>query len=299
LENQDQPSQEAIFRRVKGFYPRGTRFVVLPMDMDFMGAGRAPLDYPKQLEGLAALHAAYPDVVIPFVAADPRRPDVETLVREYVERHGFGGIKLYPPLGYWPFDDRLRPIYAYAQQRGLPVLTHCARGGAYFKGAVTEDMRRHPRTGRRLGGDDNQTFTDHYTHPTNFVPVLEEFPRLKLCFAHYGGGEEWRSHLSDPWQDGDEKSWLAEINDILRNPAWPDVFADVSATAASPRSHALLKMLIEAEDTGSRILYGSDFYMVQRDATEREFSINLRGYIGEANWRKIAVDNPLRFLAPI
>jgi predicted TIM-barrel fold metal-dependent hydrolase len=187
-------------------------------------------------------------------------------------------------------------VYAWAEERGVPVLTHCSRGGVHFKGRITEEMRRHPRTGRRLEGRGAGAFTDHYSHPAAFVPVLEEFPRLKLCFAHYGGGEEWRRHLSDPWYEGDKQSWVSEVNDLLRNPSWPNVYADVSATAADTRTHGLLKMLIEGPDTGPRILYGSDFYMVQRDATEREFSIHLRGYIGEANWRRIAEENPRRFL---
>jgi hypothetical protein len=48
----------------------------------------------------------------------------------------------------------------------------------------------------------------------------------------------------------------------------------------------------------TRILYGSDCYMVQMDKSERSFSVNVRGYLGEANFRQIAQDNPREFLAP-
>jgi len=36
--------------------------------------------------------------------------------------------------------------------------------------------------------------------------------------------------------------------------------------------------------------------MLQRDTTEREFSISLRADVGEESWELIAHENPMRFL---
>ena len=48
-------SQAQVFEVVRGFYPEGTRFVVLPMDMTFMGAGSVPESIDLQHEQLAKL----------------------------------------------------------------------------------------------------------------------------------------------------------------------------------------------------------------------------------------------------
>jgi hypothetical protein len=53
------------------------------------------------------------------------------------------------------------------------------------------------------------------------------------------------------------------------------------------------------QDVGVRekTLFGSDFYMVQQDVSERAFSLNIRAALGEADFKLIAEDNPKRFLS--
>jgi hypothetical protein len=67
--------QDNIFRRIKNQYPEGTGFVVLPMDMEFMGAGKVRKPYRKQMEELATIKASKPfsEIIYPFVFVDPRR----------------------------------------------------------------------------------------------------------------------------------------------------------------------------------------------------------------------------------
>ncbi len=292
----NRPSQTSIFEFVMSFYPQDTRFVALSMDMDFMGAGTAPVPYVGQIQELAALKSRYPNELRPFVAADPRRNGVADLVKEYIEQHGFAGIKLYPPLGFWPFDARLDPVYEYAQRKEIPITAHCSPGGVHYMGKITDAMPTDPRSGTPLSSASGDELPQLYAHPANYREVLRRFPRLKLCFAHFGGGREWQRHLRDPWRPGNTQSWLGEILNLLREPQWPNLFADVSSTAADPNNLALMKVLIEDPQIGPRVLYGSDYYMVQREVTEREFSVNFRAFVGEANWDKVAVQNPTRFL---
>lgn len=40
----------------------------------------------------------------------------------------FKGIKIYPALGYFPFDEDLLPLWAYCEQRNIPITTHCIEG---------------------------------------------------------------------------------------------------------------------------------------------------------------------------
>ena len=291
------PGSAAIFELLQAYYPAGTKFIVLPMDMDFMGAGLAPQPYLKQLEELRTLRAnpKYRDAIVPFVAADPRRPNLLEIVRRHVEEHGFGGIKIYPPLGFFPFDDALDPIYDYAQRTGLPVLTHCSRGGVYSRVPIDRQPRVHPKTGDPLPGRNAEEYAENFAHPDNYRWVLERYPRLKLCLAHYGGGSEWKRYLEEPWTGVGPTNWLTLVSSLIEN--YDNVYADVAYTACDAKHHPMMKVLINTPKLRERILYGSDFYMVQMDVTERQFSVGLRAYLGEADYRQIAVENPKRFLS--
>ncbi|HEY84962.1 MAG TPA: amidohydrolase family protein [Chloroflexi bacterium] len=289
-------SQKVIFQSIRAFYPRDAKFVVLALDMDQMGAGEAPKDYLHQLAELESLRGQYPQAIIPFINADPRREGVAELVKEYIDHRHFGGIKLYPPLGYYPFDEGLHDVYRFAEERRIPVITHCSRGGITFKGKVTPQMRRHPKTGKRLEGTHPSTFSDNYTHPENYRWVLEEFPNLKLSFAHYGGGKEWKEYLHRPrFSEGTDKSWLKIISDFIES--YPNIYADIAFTAVDDSLWPLLKVLVNTPQLREKILFGSDAYMAQLVGSEREFSIGIRGALGEADYRQIAEINPKRFLA--
>ncbi len=289
-------SQAEIVQEAMRYYPADTRFVVLAMDFEFMKAGKSSQSYEKQLAELRELKVQYGDRILPFVAADPRRPEVFRVVREHLEEHEFAGIKIYPPLGYYPVDEGLREVYEYAQENGVPVLAHCSRGGVYYKGRIKPEMRRHPRTGEIFKERKNKAFTDHYTDPRNYKYVLEEFPELKICLAHYGGVEEWKKYLRDPWPSEDlEESWLSLISELIRK--HPNVYTDISFTASEKRFWPLAKVLLNTESLQDRILFGSDFYMVRIKAKERVFAVELRAAVGEPEFRRMAEANARAFLS--
>ncbi|MBN1980749.1 MAG: amidohydrolase family protein, partial [Chitinivibrionales bacterium] len=133
-------SQEEIFKLISGLYPYGTRFAVLTMDMAFMGAGPVRQDLPQQVEELGRLTRKYPDRIIPFVAVDPRRPDRLDIVKYGCDEFGFRGIKIYPALGFLPYDTRLEAVYRYCIDHGLQVFTHASPNGIHYRGKVTPEM---------------------------------------------------------------------------------------------------------------------------------------------------------------
>ncbi len=292
LETGGEDRQEDIFLKARSAYPHDTRFVALSMDMDRMGAGDTPQPFLAQLKELAELKVDHGDQIIPFVAADARRPNVSDLVRTQIEDNGFRGIKLYPPLGFAPFGERLQGVYTYAEQNEIPIITHCSRGGIYFKGEITEEMRLHPRTGEMSTSEDRREIFAQYSEPQNYRQVLEEFPKLKLCLAHYGGDKEWRRHLSDP---ENPESWLNVISDLIAG--HENVYADISFTAHEPDFFSLIGEIMETEKLREKILYGSDFYMVRLEASDNEFMMNLREAIGDDAFRQMAVINPVKFLS--
>jgi predicted TIM-barrel fold metal-dependent hydrolase len=278
-------TQREVFQTVRAYYPLSTRFVVLPMDMAFMGYGKPRKNIHEQHRELEAL-AADPDFgqqVIPFAAVDPRHAGIVDTTKDLVNNHGFRGIKLYPPLGYNPNDPTLRLVYEFAQQAGIPVMTHCSKGGVRSK-----DMPK----------EDSTALTD----PDQYKVVLRDFPELRLCLAHFGGDMEWKRYRDDPWDETSteaDKSWLGKIFDMVKSGDYPNLYTDISYTIFDFDKNVDILRVLMARDPAlvERILFGSDFFMVEREKfSERTLSMSLRARLGEDLFQKIAETNPERYL---
>jgi predicted TIM-barrel fold metal-dependent hydrolase len=300
-------TQPEVFEIVRGFYPESTRFVLLPMDMTKMNAGGVAVGIDAQHAEIAALRSAYPDsIVIPFAAVDPRHDDIVEKTIALIEQHDFRGLKLYPPTGYHPYDPRLWPLYDYAEQHNLPVLTHCSRpASVQYRGKPTPEMLTDPVTSELLDLGRFELLT-RFTDPDAYKPLLRKYPKLRVCLAHFGGAGDWTRYLDKPWHsetDMPQKSWLAKILDMLRSDTYPNLWTDVSYTLYANDEHVyLLKVLLTDPKVSSRVLFGSDFYVVENaELEERRRSVRLRAVLGEELFNTIARENPKRFLgeAPI
>ncbi len=231
--------QNTILSKLKSQYPSGTGFIILPMDMDYMSAGNSKTRYRDQMEELAKMmnKKIYKNIIYPFVFADPRRMvkvsdenryregDKEyftwsfqnnkitlgdCFIKEYIETHGFRGIKIYPALGYYPFDEKLLPLWKYAADNNIPILTHCIRGTIFYRGEKKDKWNKHPVFQQAMGvsnNDDADGFKDdekledekgvkyeplvlsqfrnvdfsiNFTHPMNYLCLLEEELLRKL-----------------------------------------------------------------------------------------------------------------------
>lgn len=278
--------QRVIFDKIRVQYPENSRFVILPMDMEFMQAGKPIIRYEDQLNELALVRDAYPQAVIPFFAADPRRENLMDLFHEYVGKRGFRGIKLYPNLGYFPNDAKLMELYRLCEVQKIPVLAHCSPGGIRRKGLSHEQAK-------------------NFANPANYEDVLKTFPNLHFCLAHFGGVEEWERQITGQSRsEGAEETWLATILKMMTDGSYPNLFADVSYTVfcQSPSDRAFnyfdyLKVLLADKKVADHVLFGTDFYMVEQEKySEKEVSLALRSHLGEEMYFKIAHDNPRVYL---
>lgn len=286
-------SQEIIFKRCKIFYPEDTRFIVLAMDMAYMKAGKVPRKYEDQLIELGQLKDSMPQI-IPFMHVDPRRTGVLNLLKKSVEELGFQGVKLYPPLGYFPYDTRLYPIYEYCEEMDLPIITHCSPyGPVHYKGKkkdLIESLREYmPQIEGK--GKNNKELCSYFINPLNYIKVIEKFKKLRICFAHFGSDYYWDKYIHHP----DEKdNWFSIICELVSN--YENFYTDVSFTLNNPEYFSLLKVLLADDKLRNKILFGSDYYMVETEADERRFGLDLRAFIGEDYFRSIAIKNPKAFL---
>jgi predicted TIM-barrel fold metal-dependent hydrolase len=330
-------SQEKIFNALQAYYPEGTRFIVLPMDMEYMNAGKVPEPYSTQIEQLAGLKGKteYSDLIFPFVFADPRRisqqPEYLGNLLDWLSSKIFSGIKMYPALGYWPFNQQLEMVYDYALEHNIPIISHCVRGVVHDRGKKL--FANHPiKTEAALPGKKAKEYTSHFTHPINFHALLDstiitqywgkkkDYSKLKVCIAHFGGSDEWRKYLMNPWVADNDNSmqekhaslkienWCFELETSASNYSWftvikdmiekyENVYADISFMLYDRELWPLLKLLLTTNpDLRERVLFGTDYYVVAQKGTERELSIGIRSYLGEELFYQIARKNVDRFL---
>lgn len=76
----------------------------------------------KTISGYVAQH---PEELIGFLSVDPTQDGWEREMRDGHEELGLRGIKLLPMYaGFRPDDERLEPLWRYAEEKHLPVLLH-------------------------------------------------------------------------------------------------------------------------------------------------------------------------------
>ncbi|MBI3243047.1 MAG: amidohydrolase [Chloroflexi bacterium] len=101
--------------------------------------------------------------LIPFAALNPFTiNDLAAELERLVKEQGFRGIKAYPVYQHhYMNDSRLYPLYAKAQELGIPMLVHT--GSSVFKGARIK-----------------------YGDPLHLDDVAIDFPKLTILMAHSG-----------------------------------------------------------------------------------------------------------------
>lgn len=348
--------QGKVFDLLEKTYDQNTKFVVLPMDMDYMEAGKPIVNYMQQLDELLKVTKNNKDSLLPFVFLDPRRvaetSDLkgvncyENYVKRNLSKHVFHGIKMYPALGYFPFDKSLIETYKFAQQNQIPIITHCIEGTVFYRGKKKKEWSKHPILKYRkdkeqipfpLPQKKNYDFTTNFTHPLNYHCLLDkdllsdylgeetDLSQLKICLAHFGGTKEWNRYSEDNWNNYNNNishiskneylnrkikntlnhgssrtiwwnaSWLSIIYDLMIK--YEGVYTDISFIIFNQELFPLLKFILQDKKVSHKILFGTDYYVVAQKNSEKALFQNLRSYIGEDLFYKIANENPKAFLS--
>jgi predicted TIM-barrel fold metal-dependent hydrolase len=105
------------------------------------------------------------DCLIPFCSINPFLvADLAGELERLVTERGFRGLKLYPTYQHiYPNASRLYPLYAKAEELGIPVMLHT--GSSVFRGSRLK-----------------------YGDPLYLDDVAVDFPDLTLLMAHSGRG---------------------------------------------------------------------------------------------------------------
>jgi predicted TIM-barrel fold metal-dependent hydrolase len=254
------------------------------VDYDAWSDDRAPTPLATQIlvqEAIARLsiqgRIGRPDARFhPFVAFDPRReaeakraPSEKLaaaaapsptpasgaleMVRYAIERGGFVGVKVYPPVGFAPLDNaRLRPkeplspridaalraLYGYCQAEEVPITTHAGASNEYGLGL------------REL------------VAPDRWRPVLEATPGLRLNLGHFGHDYGVVS--------GTTEGWIYQGAALIQK--YPNVYADLAnsplvydARYAARLVEILRDVVARYPKVKRRLMYGSDWWLARLD----------------------------------
>jgi predicted TIM-barrel fold metal-dependent hydrolase len=299
--------------------------------------GGALLDFEsQQLRRIENYQNRSGSGMIYFVAYNPYRDHWPTnepgdglrLVRSAVEEHGAWGVKVYPPSGYRPAGNRIkpRPTLVLTKFPGQQWDARYRGLGSDANGALNERLEKlllwcvetdipvfvHCGTGEF---EARKGYGLYHSDPHFWRQFLEQHPspdgspcRLRLCLGHAGG--------EDFWFGGTKYSdWGKEVYDLCRE--FPNVYCEITthANLIDLNNEAFLvdrlaKCFEESPQrdaaTGrfhyrfsKKLIYGTDWYLPdaaeRRDillATERAFlHPRLRAF-----YQDYFFDNALRYL---
>jgi predicted TIM-barrel fold metal-dependent hydrolase len=276
------------------------------IDYDLWVDNRTKTSLPEQIELMernikyhkGKVHAYFPFDPWRESKAPGRNGGSLYWLREAIEKHGFIGAKLYPPMGYsalcnechteFPdnspqpahefgssLDNAMRSLFAYCQTNDIPILTHCANSN---------------ETEKNFGERANPDYWERTVRS-------DEFPKLRVCLGHYGGLKT----LSDS-----PNGWAWKVGRLCNDPD-NNVYADISHFGAILESGTrekamdnLEKVFNEYPNAMDRIIFGTDWIMLARVKDHKDFLQTFRDAFekrfGRKNCCKFMGINAARFL---
>lgn len=226
----------------------------------------------KQLKKIQKLKRNYPETVFPFFAVDPRRVGIAQLLEENLQNGTFSGVKLYPPLGYFPTHPDLYPIYDLCLQYNVPVTAHCSPGG-FHTCCSTVKTQACDRNGNEetidvivAKGYDLSACSEpkclYFADPDNWVEILEneKYKNLRINLAHFGGEEQFLKYVDGK---GEKENWTAKIIRLIKR--FDNLYTDISYFTSVDVAPKIEKLLSDHRFLKDRLMFGTDFVMILND----------------------------------
>lgn len=314
-------SQADVFEQLMAQYDDpNTKFATLTMYMDKCGADVSESGFDGQLQEALDVKRRYPDNLLLFMGIDPRwkysSTELRKTVQAYFEKkltvtatrsvYPFVGLKLYPSMGFYSFDPKLKETFEWAADNGVPVISHCNYLGGiytndtsyiksnlnpfdpYSKKLYNENFGSKPpeyyeeeSISRRLFGIEenrnNLRTCSYFLEPASYRTMIDYFAKqptpLKLSLAHYGGSDqiliEYRLQTMKP-QYGMQpnQNWCAQIKDLMS--IYPNVYTDISYALANRSTHPFILDDLDNKTYGHRIMFGTDFFLTERELPEQK-----------------------------
>ena len=268
-----QPSIRNVTDIIVRQLPNKTDALVALM-MDITNDGNDNGQFERQVKDTSAMVLAYPGRIFPFVAVNPMRPDHFQIMERALNGMGFIGVKVYPSLGFDIDSPEMYKVYAYCEERQIPILMHCTKGG--FKHS------------------DQHAYN---SSPEHWEGILQKHNDLKICFGHFGDDLFFAG-----LPEADNKpAWCPMILRLMER--YPNVYGDISYHTAPMDGGNVENIYFETLNEHiknpkykERILWGSDFFFVRRRLREKNHWNYMKKMIDPDNFDQISSINPNHYL---
>jgi len=255
--------------------------------------------------------------------------DPHTLVRDAVTKHGFLGVKIYPPMGFRAlhngkgditFSDNVKTFVAAAQGRSDLHISDKEMGTLIddelrklYRFCVDEGV---PILAHAFNSNQAEACTGWRASPQYWGDVIEEFSTpekpLRLCLGHFGSFDAHQQFTT--CSDFSAKAWEVIIGGILAQAGGKFVFADLSylsevldsgenAQTKRNKIRDRFKSFIASNDPNAEhICYGSDWLMLGREPGHERYHVTLGDFLrrdvglNAAQLANIYSVNAVRFL---
>ena len=193
----------------------------------------------------------------------------------------------YKPLD--PRLPHLKDFYQKCADEGIPIINHCSTGGAYTHEShfylehdaeslqigipdSLHDMKKQLRVEKHcymkepqsnnffyVDGKELKSYSDKekdhyfrnaYVRPSAWEPVFEKYPKLKLCFAHFGGIESHDNITDTPYG-----RWGEEIVKMMIK--YDNLYVDISCMLFPEKDLGWLGGLVGGAAIGAGLGVGS------------------------------------------
>jgi predicted TIM-barrel fold metal-dependent hydrolase len=257
-----------------------------------------------------------------FIGFDPWRylqevkdgapEDSFTVLKRAIEQRGFVGVKLYPPMGFRPYenaklsrddfpedlvdlcngrpghalDDTLWMVYDYCDQNELAIMAHCS-----------DSIGSRPGYALRSA-------------PEFWQPVVHKFRKLRLNLGHFGG--IWDFYSKPECQtESKNTQWPVKIGEMMKT--YGNLYVDVgdfsgvldrwdSEKCATKEifENNLKNLVGNHPQLRSRMMYGSDWMLLDGEPQNERYYQSMRqkfsDLVGTADVDKFLGQNAAAFL---
>lgn len=249
----------------------------------------------------------------------------------------FQGLKIYPSTGHYAFDEKLKKTFEWAADNGVPIMTHAYYLGGIFnydKNYIINNLKpTDPYTGKvydvpkfieekgsLLGkilttqATKNCKYScSYFLEPHSYESMLNKIKDLKICFAHFGGVAQIKASMGLN-KDANQitpygvlqKNWFSQIQALMSQ--YPNVYTDISYNVAeclAKENNMLYNVFLNEANKpyGNQILFGTDYFMTEKDSLEQDAVKGFRNYAsnailknGNSLWDQMAKENINKYL---
>ncbi|MDY0874357.1 amidohydrolase family protein [Dongia rigui] len=278
---------------------------------------------PDQARVMGLIAAQRRDVAVHgYIAFDPLRaayfrhglPEAEfdplSVVREALTQHGFLGVKLYPPMGFKPWDNnsstkedfplhvrrKLGNVGAELDQSLEDLYRLCERFDAPILAHATDSNSSH--VGYELRAD-----------PYYWRPVFDNHPHLRVCLAHFGRFKAKSAGTTEVNMPA--ASWEWNLGAYVAAHRDSSVYADLSfwsealvrdRNARTALAQNMRDFIRQFDPELKRLMFGTDWIMTGIVKDYRLYAQSIVHFLQEdcqlsdTEIHAILVDNPRRFM---